>query len=150
MKYDKYLKKMKQLNRTQNFILKYKKVMLIIAGILLTLSTSYLFTAGTVTNIELPTNFVYGETVQVRGNAMFRDVTYQYQLEGTTEWTDEQPTMPGNYQVRAVATKMVGGLSYSSPVPFVIAPKEIDVNVVSGYVQFGQKPQITGNLIEGD
>ena len=137
MKYDKYVKKMKKLAHTQNFILKHKKIMVIIASILLVLSASYLFTAGVVTNVELPTTFTYGEEIQVKGNAMFRSVSYEYLYEGSNEWTTEEPTMPGNYQVRAVATKLVGGVSYSKPAPFVIGPKEVDVNVVAGSVLFG-------------
>ena len=150
MKYDKYVKKVKKAIKTQNFILKHKMIFVAIASILLVLSASYLFTAGIVTDVELPTTFTYGEEIQVKGNAMFRQVTYEYKYEGTDEWTQEEPTMPGNYEVRAVATKLIGGVSYSAPAPFVIGPKEVDVNVVSGYVAFGDKPSLTANLIEGD
>ena len=150
MKYDKYVKKVKKALKTQNFILKHKMIFVAIASILLVLSASYLFTAGIVTDVELPTTFTYGEEIQVKGNAMFRQVTYEYRCEGTDEWIQEEPTMPGNYEVRAVATKLIGGVSYSAPAPFVIGPKEVEVNVVSGYVEFGDKPSLTANLIEGD
>lgn len=150
MRYDKFVNRMQKALKTKRFISKNKIIIMISCAIVLLLTLSYLFTSGVVVDVNIPEEFVYGEELEVKGNALFKKVTYEYRLEGSDEWTDVQPTASGKYEVRAVAEKIIGGKSYSDPVEFVIKPKEVEVSVVSATLEFGQKPNITADLEEGD
>ena len=150
MRYDKYVDKMKKALATKKFISKHKIIIMIVSAVVLLLTLSYLFTSGIVTNVEVPTEFVYGQEIQVRGSALFKEVNYEYMHEGSDEWTLEQPTTPGVHKVRAVAKKIIGGTSYSDPVEFEIKPKEVVVNVVSSTLAFGDKPTLSADLEKGD
>ena len=150
MRYDKYVNKMKTALATRKFISRNKIIIMIVSAVVLVLTLSLLFTAGVVTKIEVPNEFVYGEEIEVKGSALFKKVYYEYLYEGSEEWTDVEPTVPGTYQVRVASKKLIGKTSYSKPVEFVIKPKEVLVSVVAETIEFGNKPNITAELEEGD
>ena len=150
MRYDKFVNKMQKALKTKRFLSKNKIIIMIVSAVVLLLTLSYLFTSGVVVGVDIPEEFVYGEQLEVKGNALFKKVTYEYASVGSDEWTDVVPTTSGTYQVRAVADKLIGGKSYSDPVEFVIKPKEVVVSVVAATLEFGQKPNITADLEEGD
>lgn len=150
MRYDKYVNKMKTALATRRYISRHKILIMAIAAVVLVLTLSLLFTAGTVTKIEVPTEFVYGEQIEVKGSALFKKVSYEYLAEGSDEWTSEEPTTPGTYQVRVASEKLIGKTSYSKPVEFIIKPKEVEVSVVAGTIEFGDKPSLSADLEEGD
>ena len=150
MRYDKYVNKMKTALATKKYISRHKIAILIVSAIILVLTLSFLFTSGTVTSVEVPTEFVYGEEIEVKGSALFKKVTYEYKHADSDEWTEVEPTAPGTYQVRVAAEKIIGKKSYSKPQEFVIKPKEVTVTIVTDTIAFGEKPTVSADLEEGD
>ena len=69
----------------------------------------------------------------------------------STEWTDEKPTMPGEYEVRGVGISSNGKSRYGKVSSFTIECLPVDVMVEGESVTFGDVPNVThGSLAYTD
>lgn len=99
-------------------------------------------------DIQLHDRYVYGETINPKANAFLSKVEYEYSDGGA--WTAEQPILPGEYRVRALAKKSFGGVSYSEESGFVIEKKPLEIGVASA-TTYGEVPKLSvSGLVRGD
>ncbi|MFA7628625.1 MAG: hypothetical protein WCY37_04460, partial [Candidatus Dojkabacteria bacterium] len=107
-----------------------------------------MFTKGIVYNVEMPSEIVYGETINESGSAVFSGVLYEYRAEGETLWTSNKPVRAGNYQVR-VSSKGIFGTK-TKQYDVVVKPKVLNLALNEQEIMFGGEPSLSADLISGD
>ena len=142
--YDNYVSKMKKARVVKNWVIKFRVIIISVLATIFALTTGFLSTKGLVVeNVTLPTDIQFGQQIELGdSNALFSDYHYEYAKKGTNEWTTEIPSIPGEYEVRVVTKKSFGQVGYGKPVPFEIKPKEVDLNVLDEFVEYGQNPKL--------
>ena len=148
MLYERYEKRAKLFYTTKKFIYKNRISILIASSIVVLLLSLFMFTKGIVYNVEMPSEIVYGETINESGSAVFSKVLYEYRAEGETLWTANKPVRAGNYQVR-VSSKGIFGTK-TKQYDVVVKPKVLNLSLNEQEIMFGGEPSLSANLISGD
>ena len=131
MIYDKYRKKIDNVLKVLNFIKKYKIAIISILSAIIVSVSGLLIARGTVTGSAMPVNdFIYGDVeLDLNSKAFLSKVTYEFKKAGEEEWTEEEPSTPGNYLMRARAKGAFGTKKYSDEYKFTIHPRPISFAV---------------------
>ncbi len=148
--YQRYYNKIKAIVKAKNFVILHRIPILILLGIMMLMFVSFLSTKGIVTEITCPPSITYGSDYEFESKALFADTTYEYRAEDSDEWTSEKPTIPGTYYVRAKSTRTFGAPSYSKELAFVIERALLTIEVSSDIVPYGDEPNVSANLLNGD
>lgn len=150
MLYENYEKRLKRLVKIRDFF--YHTRFIWIGVFALTLGTigTLVGTKGVVTKTEIvgvkegePAKFVYGEKIELNSDSFMggEEPTYEWQKQGSDSWSEDAPTEPGVYYVRAKSKNAFGGFYYGEPKKVEIAPKQLQVTIDS-ISTYGQKPGI--------
>ena len=153
MLYDQYESKMKKLAVIKNFIVRNRRYIYCSLFILIGITFIILSTRGRFENeIVINDTFIYGETITFEGVDVNSDteVYYQYALKGSNEWTTEKPTVPGEYQIRAVSKDGFGASNYSEIKVFTIVPVEANIWINNTSIEYGNNPEVLANLLYED
>lgn len=67
-----------------------------------------MFTKGIVYNVEMPSEIVYGETINESGSAVFSKVLYEYRAEGEALWTANKPVRAGSIKLESLQREFLG------------------------------------------
>ena len=111
----------------------------------------YLFARGLVIGgVTCAPVVSYGDDMQPSAQVLFGSAVYEYAPEGSEEWTENIPIMPGRYQVRAVTKRSFGFVSRSNATLFTIQPRKTLVTILEAELPYGGTPTVTGDLREGD
>ncbi len=150
--YDSYERKIMQVAKVKNFIVKFKALFITLVALFVVLLSGFWSTKGLVTSKpSLPTEIVYGQQYSpTESNALFSSTYYEYSVEGSDEWTTEQPTLPGKYVLRTVTEKSFNRTGYSNYINFEIKPKPLEINIIDQTVEYGKYPtKFIYDLLDG-
>ncbi len=149
MYYEAYEQKMQKLARIRDKIYKLRFLILgIFLAVVALVVGAFSFKGKFFGDLQLSDRYVYGETIAPRATAFLSKVDYEYS-DGDA-WTTEQPILPGEYRVRALAKKSFGGVEYSEERSFVIEKKPLSVDMASSTV-YGEDPKLSvSGLVRGD
>lgn len=150
MMYDEYEAKIIRLAEIKTKIMRFKWLYLIIIILSAIATITCLALKGVVIEpLMVDSQITYGEEIKISGGkAIFSDSYYEYRPVSDSNWTQEKPTLVGDYEVRMVTQKLFGP-SYSQPLAFSILPKEINFTLADNFT-YGDKPQIETELLAGD
>ncbi len=139
--YDSYINRIQKVAKVKNFVVKYKFLIIGVLAVIIAGVTALLATKGMVTSaMVLDARYSYGESYSpTSATAFLSDVTYEYSLKGTDEWTEVKPVKVGTYLARTVTDKAIGK-GYGDPVEFEISPKEVELSIVSDTMTYGDAP----------
>ena len=137
MLYRFYEKKMKKLAKVGMNIAKHKILILSSFAFIVLFVSTFLSTKGIViSKLTCNTKVEYGDTLDYSAKALFSKVNYEFNVDGS--WTDEEPIMPGKYQIRAVTNRSFNK-GYSDPIDFEITTKQIQLFVNENEIQYGDE-----------
>ena len=151
MRYQEYKNKMLKIRRVIDFFYRFRfafagAVAAIIAG-----SITLDVTRGNITETsEFKMAYTYGEEIQCSGSAFMSKVTYEFRKKGDTNWSEETPIYPGQYEARAKSNGS-HGYKYSDEKSFVINPYPTTFSLKDTSINFGDdSPELAYNLLPGD
>ena len=151
MQYEIYEAKVKKVSA---FLVKlYSHIALIVTilALLVAAATAAVAAKGSiVTESEFKAEIEYGSKLEFAAEAIFGDANYEYRVKGTEEWSDEAPTSPGEYEIRAYAMTSFGTRRYGDLHTFTIKPRELTLQVSEDSIQYGDMPTVSGNTVNGD
>ena len=119
MMYDNYVNKIQKLAKIKNIIYKLRFVIIGVFTAIVVLIVSLLANKGKISLFEMPEELTYGDSLNIKSESFMSDISYQYRLEGTSEWHDGLPEFAGVYEVRVV-TNAAFGENYSDSKKLVI------------------------------
>ncbi len=149
--YKKYEEKMRKIAKVRHTI--YRLRLLIGSMILLVIAliVSFLSTKGIIIKgLECPLEITYGDDYLYTAKALFSDVSYEFRPKGRSEWSDEKPYLPGEYEMRAISNRFFGAKGYSDIQVFSILPKDIEIKVKDSKITYGDEPSLTADLVGND
>ena len=143
MFYENYERKMLQVAKIKNFIVKFRILFISVFAVITLLTTGFLSTKGMITEeVTVPDTLVYGQKITCNAKALFSDIVYyEYRAKNSNAWSQEVPTEIGEYYVRAVTKKSFGRTGYSDEVLFEILPKDLFITIDSNSIQYGANPK---------
>ena len=114
-------------------------VVLALAGFLIAgAAIGFLLAVGTFSGSLDCESLIYGEAPQCSITAFLSKVHYQYAaVEGEAVWSDELPTHPGTYRIRAVSKNGFGHSKYSDSATFTLLPRDLAVVIHPGTFVYG-------------
>ena len=129
----------------------WKRRFFILAGFLLLLAIIgvLLGITGIVVGGQFPASVTYGDPLNFKASAIFRDATLEYRPVGGN-WSTQEPTLVGEYEVRGVSHDVVGGRRCGDPAKFTIEPRPAEVTIVGESLAYGDTPTVSAQLVEGD
>ena len=150
MLYDAYVVKMKKLVKLRNLIIKYRFLILACMFLCFASVSTFLLSIGKVNiTTDCQKEIVYGESLNFQAKAFLKSVTYEYS-NGRSKWSENLPTAPGSYEVRAVSKGIFGNLKYSESQEFEIIPRDVTLTVMGYNYNYGDDIKLDGSLISGD
>ena len=127
MLYDSYHKKISKVVDVLRKVFKHIVLISIVLGLLLAFLITFMVTKGMIIDDKNASNrfpVTYGEDLPLKTSALFASHKYQYSENGR-KWSDDFPSEPGTYRVRAVAKGIFGNERYGKIYTFVLKAKEI-------------------------
>ncbi len=158
MLYNSYLRRIEMLAKIRDILYKLRYFFLVLFLCVFVFLTIYVIIKGNfISELVLDsTEIEYGTAVSYRSNAILSDVQYQFREVGTEEWSEAEPIMPGDYEIRGVSKASFGAKKYSSTVKYRILPLSIEVFVSGDSISYGDIPNIDlshdlpyGDMISG-
>ena len=150
--YDSFASKMRKVKSVQNTIYHFRVLIITVLSIIFSSTSGFLISKGVVTkNVTIAEQIEYGEIYKfTEAEALFSDITYQFSVQGSDNWTNVQPTTPGDYSIRAVTQKSFNQTGYGKPVDFTITAKKVDLEITSESVIYGENPNINTSFLVGE
>ncbi len=150
MLYEQYANKIRRYAQIRDNILRFKILIICVLAAILAALTGFLITKGIITEqISGNDEYTYGQNFSFEAKALFSKVTYEY-FDGA-EWSEQAPTLAGEYQVRAVSSRSFGRNGYSESFAFVITPRSVTLSVVGNTLEWRELPEIEADgLARGD
>lgn len=157
-RYDRYMARMLALKRMLRFAKRHRLAIAATALVLAAAVCVFLLTIGTFSGSLNCTDLTYGETPAGSMTAFLSDVQYQYAcIDGDPVWSDQTPTQPGQYRIRAVSHNGFGQERYSESATFTLLPRKLDVQINDGSYIYGdftadlpQENTVFNGLANGD
>ena len=141
MLYEKYRNKVRKRLLVWAAIVKYKWFIIGVLALITLLSGSYCgFKGAIISESKCPAEIVYGENFEYSASSILSDVRYEYAKKGDGKWTEEKPILVGDYQVRAVTSRVFGKENYGKARSFRIKPFETTVKIDGDELQYGDNP----------
>lgn len=152
MLYQEYKNKMAKLVRILDFIRRYKALIISVVATIFVLIVSFLATKGILLKSSLASDtIIYGEKIEFSAKSLFSKTNYEYQKEGDSEWTSNEPVNVGKYRVRGVSNSSFGTHRYSDEYEFSIVEREISLEVLEDSIVYGNTPSVKAdNAISTD
>ncbi len=139
-----------KLARRERFLLGLWKwrALLLAGALLLVVAALLLGLCGVVFHAEIA-SVVYGETPAPTGYALFRKTRFEYRTEGG-DWSEEVPLRCGNFEMRAVSSRLGGTPSYGRAIPFSILPRTAEIRIGDDDLRYGETPEVYASLVYDD
>ncbi len=152
MLYQNYELKMQRLANVKKNLLKFKIPFVILLSLIGLAITVLLSVSGMiVTDLDSVSDITYGQSLSLQAEVLFGDADFEFRRIDTrsSEWTKEEPILPGTYEVRVTSSRTFG-TSVGDSVEFTIFPKEVTVKAKESTIVFGDKFNFTSDLESGD
>lgn len=153
MRYEKFVKQVKAKKKILDTIHSFR--FWVIGGALIIggATTTVLAIEGKVTLENVPTQIVYGETIDVSAAATLKDATIVYKRADASEWSLEKPTKVGSYQLKGISSNGFGKETSSEIYDFKIVSKDLLISIKNEPVVYGNLPtyaDFSNQLADGD
>ncbi len=149
MLYRSYQERLAKLARAFERVWRFRLLFLAGFALLLAAAATLLGVTGTVYGEEFASEVVYGQSLSPSASALFRTASFEYRAAGG-EWTEEEPRLVGEYEVRAVG-KSVAGTRYAGEAhSYRIVPRETEVRAAASSLVYGDELAFSASLCYGD
>lgn len=148
MLYRSYKEKLEHRVRVLDKLWKFRFLLLAALVLLAALIVTLCAVAGNLYDQFCPASVEYGSPVGFRARAVFGSATAEYREKGTGEWSREQPTRVGEYEVRAVS-EGVSGEKYGDVFTFSVLPRALDIQAAETFL-YGEDPAVAASLAYAD
>ena len=151
MRYQQYKNRMLKIRKVIDFFYRFRFVFAGAITAIVAASITLDVTRGNITETtEFKIAYQYGEEIECSGSAFMGNVTYEFRRKGDTEWSEEKPIYPGQYEARA-KSKGNHGYKYSEETSFTITPYHSLFEIKGSSVNFGDdSPELSYDLLPGD
>lgn len=151
MLYENYQNRIQKIAAFLAMVLKHIVLICAALATVVAITIGLLATKGITSKVKCQSNVIYGESYNCKATSFLSSVKYEYRKKDDVKWTDIKPTLPGDYEVRAVGRATGGKDRYGELSSFTIEPRNIDVAVSGDSVTFGDIPNVThGTLAYSD
>ncbi len=150
MLYQNYKEKLSGCMRFLEKIWRFRLFILIGIVLLLALLFTMLGITGIVYAESCPSSTEYGTPIAFQAKALFRKPETQYRAAGEGEWTTEQPTLAGDYEVRAVSRSGFGGETHGKIFSYSVLPRRTEVSVAEEIYVYGETLTASAELAYQD
>ena len=150
MLYQNYKEKLSGCMRFLEKIWRFRLFILIGIVLLLALLFTMLGITGIVYAESCPSSTEYGTPIAFQAKALFRKPETQYRAAGEGEWTTEQPTLTGDYEVRAVSRSGFGGETHGKIFSYSVLPRRTEVSVTEEIYVYGETLTASAELAYQD
>ena len=150
MLYQNYKEKLSGCMRFLEKIWRFRLFILIGIVLLLALLFTMLGITGIVYAESCPSSTEYGTPIAFQAKALFRKPETQYRAAGEGEWTTEQPTLAGDYEVRAVSRSGFGGETHGKIFSYSVLPRRTEVSVTEEIYVYGETLTASAELAYQD
>lgn len=120
------------------------RLLMVVAAI-----SAFFITKGMVTSVDHPSSIVYGESVSYNSKAFLSRSHVEYN-DGSGNWSDEAPIMPGTYKARAVGRGVFGKEKPGEEFSFTIEKRPVSISSKGGSIRYGEFPELSADLSYGD
>ena len=139
MRYNKYEARMQVVGRMLDGIRRHKLLVAFVTAAVVALVLCFLGLIGMQSGEAKCADFVYGEEPPCSVKAFLSDLKYQYTAaEGTADWSDRMPSLPGKYRIRAVSRNGFGKPVYSDEMVFTLLKRDLTVRINNGTFVYGE------------
>lgn len=152
MLYEQYELKIQRIANVKGKILKFKVPIIAFLCMLLCALVTMLSIKGNITtDLQSVSSFTYGESISLQAEVLFGTPDFEFRQINTksSDWTKEEPILPGKYEVRVTSNKIFGSTK-GDAIQFDIFPIESTIKVREASIVFGNKFTYTANLLSGD
>ena len=151
MRYQQYKNRMLKIRKVIDFFYRFRFVFAGALTAIVAASITLDVTKGNITETtEFKIAYQYGEEIECSGSAFMGNVTYEFRKKGDTEWSEEKPIYPGQYEARA-KSKGSHGYKYSEESSFTISPYHTLFKVKESNINFGDdSPELVYDILPGD
>lgn len=155
MKYDEYEKKIKKVASVKKIAYRFRILISAIAFVIVAISMTLFSTKGLITSQTKlnQVQYEYGQTIEFGATGFLtsdKNIRYEFSSTDGESWDESLPRHPGSYQIRPFSYNNYGQKCYGDIQSFTIVPKAVEVSIVSDEIDYGQKPEIKAELIQGD
>ena len=151
MIYEAYQEKVLKVAKVLKAIFRHIALIISTLSVVVLLVISFLATKGMILGeVEYQSEIVYGDKIRVEAEALFSKVEFEFAQEDSDDWSDDEPTLVGDYKLRVKSNASFGRNKYSEEIPFSIIPKDIKVQILSANVIYGEDPKIGAGIPETD
>lgn len=151
MIYEAYQGKVLKVANVLKKIFKHIALIISVISAVVLLVIAFLSTKGIILEVgEVKPTISYGENMVFEVDALFSKVEYEYSAFDGDEWSTVEPTLVGKYKVRGKSFSSFGRNKYTDEYIYEIAPKAIDINIVSDNIIYGETPKISTTLAKND
>ena len=141
---------MQKVAKLLSLILRHIVIILAAVGVLLALCVTLLALKGLVSVPSGPVKIVYGEPFEHSSTCFLSDAIYEYREIGG-EWSENEPTRPGKYEIRAIGFGSFGTQKYSEPLRFDIVARPLEILPDGQFLIYGTTPSsVSATPAEGD
>ena len=151
MRYQQYKNRMLKIRKVIDFFYRFRFVFAGAITAVVAASITLDVTKGSITETtQFKIAYQYGEEIECSGSAFMGNVTYEFRRKGDSEWSEEKPIYPGQYEARA-KSKGNHGYKYSEESSFTITPYNVLFKVKETNINFGDdSPELVYSLLPGD
>lgn len=151
MQYASYKRKIMAVAKVLGFIRRYRALLITVGAVLSCGLAAFLALFGMVYDkTPCPSTVIYGDTLTYEAEAFLSEVDYEYSTDEKFEnYTQNAPTLVGNYFVRARASSIFGTERYGKTHAFSIIKRTVTVGVLEDSVVYGSTPTATASLLPG-
>lgn len=150
MLYQNYKEKLSGCMKFLEKVWRFRLFILIGIVLLLALLFTMLGITGIVYAESCPSSTEYGTPIAFQAKALFRKPETQYRAAGEGEWTTEQPTLAGDYEVRAVSRSGFGGETHGKIFSYSVLPRRTEVSVTEEIYVYGETLTASAELAYQD
>ncbi|MBQ7344808.1 MAG: transglutaminase domain-containing protein [Oscillospiraceae bacterium] len=137
-RYSRYETRIQRIGQALGWARRHRIVLALTALWITVAVVGLLLAVGSFTGSLTFETLTYGGSPPCTIHAFLSDVRYQYApAEGEAVWSDESPTLPGKYRIRAVSKNGFGRERYSDPATFTLLPRDLDVQIHAGTFVYG-------------
>lgn len=134
-RYDRYEARMKALGRILDRLRRHPVATTVTVLVLVLGIVAFLLSMGSFSGEAHCDDFVYGDAPQCQLTAFLSKIRYQY--ETGVGWSDQLPTAPGTYRIRAVSRNGFGIPRYSEAMTFTLLQRPLEVQIHDGTFVYG-------------
>lgn len=150
MLYQNYKEKLSGCMKFLEKVWRFRLFVLIGIVLLLALLFTMLGITGTVYAESCPSSTEYGTPIAFQAKALFRKPETQYRRAGEESWTNEQPIVAGDYEVRAVSRSGFGGETHGKIFSYSVLPRQAEVSVAEEIYVYGEELTASAELVYQD